>query len=350
MELFNEYRNKDFYYFVNIINKFILNYDDIKIDDIKNYLNKTKSFNEMIDFVEGKNNEYQLFLKNDDNKTLRLNNIIDWETYNKSNDNIEDKTDNHLYPIPIRLSYVERAWLYYIMNDNKIRLFLDDDVIDKIKKLLLDNEYDLPYPLSNNDIYHKKLNNNPPHHYTDDEIKNFRAILKALKDNNYIKLTNNADSGICYKDSIVIPYKIEYNCKQETFSLTCLNQEKTDIIRMFFTNLSNVEVLENNFNSEEINSIVKDLLNNMRKEIIIEIDNQDNAPQRCSYLFANYEREIYTKDNKIHMKLKYYKEYQYEDIIYNILFLGKYVKVISPENVVEEIKNIIKEKICNYYK
>lgn len=339
MELFNKYRNKDFYYFVNIINKYILGYDNIIIDDIKNYLHQTKSFQNMVDFIDGKDKKYQLFIKNNDNKTFNLNDIIDWDTYDDNNE---------VHTIPVILSYVERAWLYYIMNDNKMRLFLDNDIIEKIKNLLLENEPDLPYPLSNKDIYHQRLNNNPPYYYTNDEIKNFRSILKALKNHNYIKLTNNADNGICYKDSTVIPYKIEYNYQQETFSITCLNKEKTEIIRMFFTNLSDIEVLEKQYNKKEIEEIVTKLLNNIRKEIVIEIDSNDNAQQRCAYLFANYERQIYKKDNKIYMKIEYYQEYQYEDIIYNILFLGKYVKVVAPKNIVEVIKNIIAEKINNY--
>ncbi len=344
MKLFNKYRNKDFNHIINVINMYIINQKTINIDDLKNYLIETKSFNEMHDFIEGKNAEYKIFIKNNDNKTLSLKENIDWNY-------AEDKDYKEYKPgIPVRLSYMERAWLYNILNDHNIRLFLDDEIIAQIQKLLIDNEHNLPYPLNNNDIYYKKLNNKQDYVYTDDEIKNFRNIYKAIKNSQYIQVTNNADNGICYKDSILIPYKIEYNCKQDTFSVTCLNENAEAIVRMFFTNLSDVKILEKKFNANDVHTTACNIFNKIRKKIIIEIHNADNALQRSAYLFSNYERQIYEQNNKIYMQIEYYKEYQYEDIIHNILFLGKYVKVISPENIVTEIKNIIKEKIQNYSK
>jgi len=46
----------------------------------------------------------------------------------------------------------------------------------------------------------------------------------------------------------------------------------------------------------------------------------------------------------------YYYHFQEEEIFRNILFLGHYVKVISPQTVVEKIIQIIRSAYENYPK
>ena len=47
------------------------------------------------------------------------------------------------------------------------------------------------------------------------------------------------------------------------------------------------------------------------------------------------------------MNIHYYR-FQREEIIRNILFLGHYVKVISPKNIIDEVVEIIKASYNNY--
>ena len=53
---------------------------------------------------------------------------------------------------------------------------------------------------------------------------------------------------------------------------------------------------------------------------------------------------IYKENDNIYMKIFYYKEYQQEDILRGILQLGRFVKLIAPDSLVDKIKEIIMKK------
>ena len=323
MELFNKYKNKDFYYITNIINKINKYNEIVKEKDLKKYFDKTCTFKEMQESICNPDDIYKIF------------NVYDNESIRPLYKNI----------INIRPSYSEKAWLYSIISDPKAKLFLEDTQIEFLKKML-EYTHNQPYPLSNNDVYICRLNNKPPYEYTNEQRLFFKTIMQAVKEQKYIILTNNADNGIIYKDSKLIPYKIEYNNKHDTFSITCYNDISNEIIRIFFTNITKLKTGEKVPNYLKIKTRIRHELENKRTTapVIIQINDENNALQRSAYIFAHYERMIYKENDNLYMKIYYYKEFQQEDIIQGILQLGMFVKLISPDNLVNKIKEIIIKK------
>ena len=323
MELFNKYKNKDFYYITNIINKINKYKKIVKEKDLKKYFDKTCTFKEMQESICNPDDIYKIF------------NVYDNESIRPLYKNI----------INIRPSYSEKAWLYSIISDPKAKLFLEDTQIEFLKKML-EYTHNQPYPLSNNDVYICRLNNKPPYEYTNEQRLFFKTIMQAVKEQKYIILTNNADNGIIYKDSKLIPYKIEYNNKHDTFSITCYNDISNEIIRIFFTNITKLKTGEKVPNYLKIKTRIRHELENKRTTapVIIQINDENNALQRSAYIFAHYERMIYKENDNLYMKIYYYKEFQQEDIIQGILQLGMFVKLISPDNLVNKIKEIIIKK------
>ena len=323
MDLFNKYKNKDFNYITNIINK-INKYNEIVTEkELKKYFNATCTFKEMKESICNSEDIYKIFTVQDDESIKPIyKNIIN-----------------------IRPSYPEKAWLYSIISDPKAKLFLDDEQINFLKKAL-ENTNNLPYPLSNNDVYICRLNNQTHNDYTPKQRKFFKMIIQAIKEQKYIILTNNADDGNIYKDSKLIPYKIEYNNKQDTFSITCYNDVNNEIIRIFFTNIDKLEIGEIIPNYFKIKTRIRQELEKKRttEPVIIQINDENNALQRSAYIFAHYERMIYKENDNIYMKIFYYKEYQQEDILQGILQLGRFVTLIAPDNLVAKIKEIILKK------
>ena len=323
MDLFNKYKNKDFDYITNIINKINKYNEIIKEKELKKYFDDTCTFKEMKESICNPEDIYKIFTVQDD------------ETIKPVYKNI----------INIRPSYPEKAWLYSIISDPKAKLFLDDEQINFLKKAL-ENTNNLPYPLSNNDVYICRLNNQTHNDYTPKQRKFFKMIIQAIKEQKYIILTNNADDGNIYKDSKLIPYKIEYNNKQDTFSITCYNDVNNEIIRIFFTNIDKLEIGEIIQNYFKIKTRIRQELEKKRttEPVIIQINDENNALQRSAYIFAHYERMIYKENDNIYMKIFYYKEYQQEDILRGILQLGRFVKLIAPDSLVDKIKEIIMKK------
>lgn len=323
MELFNKYKNKDFYYITNIINKINKYNEIVKEKELQKYFDETCTFKEMQENICDPDYIYKIFnVDNDESIKPLYKNIIN-----------------------IRPSYPEKAWLYSIISDPKAKLFLDNKQIEFLKKLLEDT-HNKPYPLSNNDVHICRLNNKPPYEYTDEQRLFFKMIMQAVKEQKYIILTNNADNGMIYKDSKLIPYKIEYNNKHDTFSITCYNDISNEIIRIFFTNITKLKTGEKVPNYLKIKTRIRHELENKRTTtpVIIQINDENNALQRSAYIFAHYERMIYKENDNLYMKIYYYKEFQQEDIIQGILQLGMFVKLISPDNLVNKIKEIITKK------
>ncbi len=327
MDLFNKYKNKDFDYITNIIN-IINKYNEIVTEkDLKKHFDRTCTFKEMKESICNPDDMYKIFtVQNDGSIKPTHKNIIN-----------------------IRPTYPEKAWLYSIIQDPKAKLFLDDKQIAFLKKALEDT-CNMPYPLSNNDIYICRLNNKIAYEYTNQQRLFFKMIINAIKEQKYIILTNNADDGNIYEDSKLIPYKIEYNNRQDTFSITCYNDKNSEIIRIFFTNITKLKIDENVPNYIKIKiKVWKELEKKYTNDpIIIKINDKNNALQRSAYIFSHYKRIIYKENNNIYMKIYYYKEYQQEDILSGILQLGMFVTLIAPDNLVEKIKEIIIKKAENY--
>lgn len=93
----------------------------------------------------------------------------------------------------------------------------------------------------------------------------------------------------------------------------------------------------------------KQLAETKEKEPIqIEIQNQKEAYDRCTYLFSAYDTYCCDKGNDWLIMNIYYYRFQKEEIVHNILSLGHYVKVTSPQKIVDEIISIIKASCENY--
>lgn len=323
MKLYNKFKNKDFYYIVNIINKINKYGSNITQNEVNNYLNHTGTFKEVKNTICNKKDEYRLFYVNNDGTIEPI----------------------FLNEIPIRLSYPEKAWLYSIIKDPKAELFLNYEQLIFLENALK-NSSNFPYPLSNNDVYICRPNTNKIITYEIGYRNKFKMIMQAIKEHKYIKLTNEADNGQIYLNSILIPYKIEYNNKQETFSVTCYDDKTSEIIRIFLKNIKELKVCELIPDYKKIRTKIRRELErkHTNEPIIIQINNENNALQRSAYIFAHYEKMMYKENDKIYMKIYYYEEFQQEDILRGILQLGMFVKLIEPKSLVEKIKEIIIKK------
>lgn len=325
MDLFNKYKNKDFAYLTNYINTVLSTGNCLSTYKILQFFNKTKSFDETKKYVIKNNN--CVFYKNEKNHLIPI----------------------HNNPIIARLTKAERIWLYDILHDPKASLFLDKNTIDMIINDLK-NTNNPPYILSNNELYIQKLNNEAPHIYTDKEKEIFNKIINAIENKKYITIIiNNIDTNELYSIENIVPYKIEYRQEDDSLHLIYFNNEKNSLHTIPVLNIKSIEINGNIKKYEKTMYDIKNAIEYLRvkKPVIIEIENIDNAFQRATYKFALYDRIIYEKDNLIFMEI-YYNETQQEEIISSILQLGKYVKVLSPADICSKIKEEILARNNNF--
>lgn len=335
MKLFNKYKNKNFTYLTNYINSCL---SDTEYALTAEELAKQLSGSSQSTFEEF----VQAIVNHSDPNT----------NYNAS---LLLEEDNKMHPIraihiPIRATIAEKAWLYYVLQNSKSDLFIDSDLKDKILDALSKNMGLNEYPLQASYIDIREFSNDNCLNITPELITKFRLIVKAIKEHRQLIVTNKSFSGKVYTNQVVNPYKLEYSAQLDSFSLSCYPPDVKRPVKMNLSNLSSVNIGKKINNYEEfVAQFEKQLADTKVKQPIqIEILNQNEAYDRCAYLFSSYDTYCYDKGNeKLIMNIYYYR-FQKDEIVRNILFLGHYVKVISPQNITDEVISLIKDSYNNY--
>lgn len=335
MELFNKYKNKNFTFLTNYINNCI--------NDETMALTPSELEREL---VGDSQSTYEEFLKSLTNTTDNEDDYDASLLYNSNN----KMQPLRQVPIPIRATIAEKAWLYYILQDSKSNLFLSDELKEKLIDVLDEDPARNDYSISNNYVDIRQLS--PLNHLVPDEsyVENFKKIVNAIRTHKYIRATNHSFNGTIYKSMKLIPYKLEYSSQFDSFSLSCYPVDEKRPVKMNLGNLTEIEIEETIPNYELfINDFENQLKNTLEKSpIVIEIINKDDAYDRSAYLFSPYNTYCYDIGNdKLQMQIYYYR-FQKDEIIRNILFLGPYIKVVSPKNVTDEIIKIMQRSFSNY--
>lgn len=324
MKLFNNYKNKDFTFITNYINNCINNPASAISPEYMSLIlagDTHNAFKEIIDALLNKNE-----------------NGIDAK---QPNADLFFTRDNKLLPIrnnyiPIRLSVAEKSWLFYILQDEKSQLFLDKEIIDKLLSELKD---DLSLPVISKCIDIRSLGTNKSNAlYSDENKASFKKIIQGIQDKRYLILTNTTFGGDKYENQLLIPYKLEFSPQFNSFSLSAFLTDAKRPVKMNLMNISNVQFGELVSDYEEFINFFENEINKTRavEPITIEIKNDKNGYDRCSYKFASFDKICYENENGNLIMNIYYYRFQKDEILRNLMFLGPTVKIIAPSNIQEE--------------
>ena len=335
MKLFNKYKNKNFTYLTNYINSCLSDEDSaLSVDELTSQLSGTSqsTFEEFIQAI--------------------VNRAGSEENYNATllYENCEKLQPIRSVHVPVRATIAEKAWLYYVLQNSKSDLFINTDLKSTLIASLSQDIDLTDYPLQTSYVDIREFSESNRLNITSEFISRFRIIVKAIKNHCQLTVTNNSFSGQTYPNQIVYPYKLEYSSQFDSFSLSCYPLDVKRPVKMNLSNISFVEAGPTIDNYDEfVKSFEKQLSETKVKyPIQIEILNQNEAYDRCTYLFSSYDTYCYDKGNdKLIMNIYYYR-FQKDEIVRNILSLGHYVKVLSPQNITDEIISTIKVAYENY--
>lgn len=335
MELFNKYKNKNFAFITNYINSCV-NDDSLSLteDELRKQLSGASQ------------SSFEEFL-------LSLINAYDIdESYNASLLYHSDSTMQPLrqISIPIRTSIAEKAWLYYVLQNSKADLFLDNDTKAKLINALESDIDSVRFPIRSEYIDIRMFSPDIHLDISDSFSKCFKTIVTAIKDKKSLYITNNSFSGKVYENQLVYPYKLEYSPQFDSFSLSCYPVDIKRPIKMNLRNITNAVIGKkiDDFDAF-LKRFEKDLAETKEKKpITIEIKNQADAYDRCTYLFSSFDTYCYDKGNDTLIMNIYYYRFQREEIIRNILYLGHYVKILSPKDITDEVIASIKNAYDHY--
>ncbi len=332
MELFDEVKNRYFHIIFTVLNecKIGMSRDDIiKIVDREEFQEK----------VIGK--DFQTF------EGLLLNEYEENENFN-----LIKQEDKVYYPnikvdkkstIPVRLTNIEKSWLKNMLNEEEIQLILSDTTIAKLKSILQDFDYANTSEII--EVTNKSIL--PDVDNIEKYKENFRILLRAILDKKEITYSNTDRFGNVYSERRAIPIRIEYSLKDGRFRVSMYSlDDKRPIMANIFS-LDNIKI-----DKEEGIEVHRDTAINLvheyrysKEPIVLEVIDEKAAMERCFMSFSEMER--YSRcigEDKYEMKLFYYT-FEEEEVIGKILALGPYVKVTSPQRIIEQIIKRIREAI-----
>ena len=229
------------------------------------------------------------------------------------------------------LSVLQKRWLKALCNDKRIRLFVNDVVLERLKNQLQDVEA----LFNENDYYlYDKYSDGDP--YDDSEyIKNFRTVLEAIHQKKTISVEYTGRFGQ-QKRFICAPCKIEYSEKDDKFRIISKVRNRHSIL-----NIARINSCELTENSKVDDISEEDLPDNRRTSITLEIYDERKAMERVMLAFAHFEKSAVQISDEVYRLTLNYDSFDETELVVRVLSFGPMVKVLEPEG----FRNLIQERI-----
>ena len=233
------------------------------------------------------------------------------------------------------LSVLQKRWLKALCNDKRIRLFVSDEVLERLKNQLQDVE--ALFKENNYYLYDKYSDGDP---YDDSEyIKNFRTVLEAIHQKKTISVEYTGRFGQ-QKRFICAPCKIEYSEKDDKFRIISKVKNRHSIL-----NIARINSCELTDNSKVDDNSEEDLPDNRRTSVTLEIYDERKAMERVMLAFAHFEKSAVQVSDEVYRLTLNYDSFDETELVVRVLSFGPMVKVLEPQRFVDLVKERIERQI-----
>lgn len=259
----------------------------------------------------------------------------------------------------VPLSSLEKSYLKALLSDPRIELFLEQEQIDTLDEMLSCVKplwrqeqfwyYDRftdgdPYPaLSPRASADTTM---PPEPSVAEKYRrNFRTLLKAQKQRQYVDLDYTSPAGTRVHHHYV-PARLEYSVKNDKFRLLALKNTGNGCMRLDILNVAriqSVQLMDKTLSSSiDLNSLIR---NSYYKEpLILHIVNKRNALERAMLHFANYEKNTTKIDENTYECLIYYNQSMETELLIEVMSFGPMLTVIGGEKFLESLRLRLKKQ------
>jgi predicted DNA-binding transcriptional regulator YafY len=334
MELFNEVKNRYFQLVYKIINE----------------CENGKSKKEVLQIIDEGEFEQKVIGKNQQSFADLVLNRCDSD----ENLSLLTEEDGRFYPsienagkppLPARFTKLEKAWLKALIDKDGVRLILSKDTCEKLQKEL----EDIDTPIKDEYFEMTNVINLSPIENVEAYEKNFVTLLNALIKEKPIRYDNTDKKGNVYSNKLALPIGIEYSMRDGRFrvSMYCIDDNRPIMANIF--SLSALRIVDEEVSIDR--EAAKKLLFEQKyseEPVILEVTDKKAAMERCFMSFSGIERTARDLgDNKYEIRLNYYL-FEEENLIRNIISLGPYVKVVSPQRIADEVIRRVRKAIDLY--
>lgn len=227
------------------------------------------------------------------------------------------------------LTNIQKRWLKTLLSDPKIKLFNPDTTgLEDVS------------PLCDKDVflYFDRFSDGDPF---DDEayIKNFRTSLRAIKEKRLLEIVYTDKTGSRYTLTCT-PINMEYSSKDDKFRILAIFEETFIIINMARVHSATLK--------EKSHIDEKAIPPRIKKAIVVELEDRNNALERAMIHFSYLEKET-TKlsDTRYQITIKYFEEDESELVI-QILSFGPALTVTSPDDFKSKLKKKLNDQLNSF--
>ena len=245
-------------------------------------------------------------------------------------------------PIEAGFSHNERIYLKTILQSKYAKLLMSDKMIDELLDTLKDVE---PIEL---DRFYVSLPSISRKH-GDGFTEKIRILLDAVRNNKEIVYSNNTGKEN-YINRHGFPIRIEYSVLYDMFHLSLWSSEEDRPVKININKMYDVGLTDGIW--KEKKSPAEMLETRRCKEpVVIEMkigDDSNNTFERIMLQFAVYDTRIVDMiDDKYRISISYY-EFDKEVVLNQLFSFGPYIKVLSPDDVINNLIERIKLYSFNY--
>lgn len=263
----------------------------------------------------------------------------DWKLMKNSGNKYLSKLEGN---VKLPVTNLEKAWLKSLLSDKKISLFLSENQIEFVNEYLkdIDTLFDI------NDFYYYDTYLDGDDYANETYIKNFRAILTALKTKTIVDISFESGKSNS-KAGSYLPYKIEYSSKDDKFRVHTLRTRCGKILNTSTINISRISQVEASMESlPDTPSIDKYIEQHKYVDYVtIEISKERNAVERCMLHFANFEKRTeYDENTDKYISYIYYNKQDETELLIRILSFGPVIRVLGPEKFLTLVRDRVKRQ------
>lgn len=239
---------------------------------------------------------------------------------------------------------LEKAWLKAIMQDSRIRLFLDDTQYQELAAELADIE-----PLFCQDDFHIYDQHLDGDDFSDPDYRAcFQIIRRAIRDKMALFIEYRGGSGKRTR-KLYYPYQLNFSDRDNKFRVKCTGEYQDERkLKGYILNLSrimDVRFVKGAFPSEKNLQELEEKALGV-EPVILEISEERNALERCMMQFASFKRHTeYDRERDVYTCRIWYSIADETELLIRILSFGPVVKVLGPEPFLQQVKERVRKQL-----
>lgn len=246
-----------------------------------------------------------------------------------------------LYPFVTPPNRLEAEYLADICASGESKLFLSQTLLEKLEKVFPTGES------SALDFIKRQNTSGKKNEATGVDAEVFRLLLRAIHGKREIAYDYCTNSDLTPHHARGIPYRLEYSVFDGRWWLISYNAEQDRPIKSKLDNILRVEMAGPH--SVDERTICQAIERQKADEpVILRITNEKNALERCFLTFEGMldMTAFQLGEDEYELRFNYFK-WDRHVIVRKLLYLGEYVVAQSPDSIVKELVEELKQAVIN---